>query len=175
MKKHKTLALVAAIILSIFGIFAFANTSMATTASDNSLTSVKFTPLPDNELQVMLAFNNAVTVKPNSFVTEKPARLVFDFPKVHNQLNAKSQTVGIGAAKHFTAVEVGDRTRVVIDLTESVPYRSKAKGNKFLITLAGDQKLASHTSSHSRLKAVSSSAKGMHNIKDVNFRVARFG
>jgi type IV pilus assembly protein PilQ len=99
-----------------------------------SLEGVKFSSLPGNQVAVELTFSDPV---PNlsDFATEQPARIAIDFPGVTSALDQKDIPIQIGVARSLTALETSNRTRVVINLNESVPYTIKHEGNQVYIAL----------------------------------------
>jgi type IV pilus assembly protein PilQ len=108
--------------------FGFAN------AATNTLENIQYSTLPGNRLQISLAMS-AEAVKPLSFTIDNPARIAFDFSNTTSKLPKRSQPIGIGIAQSVTAITAKDRTRVILNLTEVVPYQVTTDGNNVLITL----------------------------------------
>jgi len=98
------------------------------------LTSVEFSSLPGDNLQLVLNLNGPA-VQPRVFNTENPARIALDLPGVSNGLDKKSIPINTAGAQSLQAVESAGRTRVVLNLTNLVPYTAKAEGDRILITL----------------------------------------
>ncbi len=109
------------------------NMSIAT-AAQNSLESVTYTTLPGNRLQIVLGMTQ-VTDKPLSFTIDNPARIAFDFNNTSSNLPKRSQPIGVGIAQSITAITAKDKTRVILNLTEVVPYSVNTEGKNVLITL----------------------------------------
>jgi type IV pilus assembly protein PilQ len=103
-------------------------------AAQNTLESVTYSTLPGNRLQIVLGMTQE-TAKPLSFTIDNPARIAFDFPNTHSKLPKRSQPIGIGIAQSITAITAKDKTRVILNLTEVVPYSVTTEGNNVLITL----------------------------------------
>ncbi|MES9894389.1 MAG: type IV pilus secretin PilQ [Candidatus Thiodiazotropha endolucinida] len=72
---------------------------------------------------------------PVSFTTENPARISLDFTGVSNDLGYKTKVIGVGPAHSVTALQAGNRTRVVINLTSLVGYNTEVQGSDVLVTL----------------------------------------
>lgn len=108
--------------------FSFAN------ADTNSIENIQYSTLPGNRLQISLRMS-AEAVKPLSFTIDNPARIAFDFSNTTSKLPKRSQPIGIGIAQSVTAITAKDRTRVILNLTEVVPYQVTTEGNNVLITL----------------------------------------
>jgi type IV pilus assembly protein PilQ len=99
-----------------------------------SLQNVEFAALPGNQVQVDLVLSGAVK-PPEAFSTESPSRIALDFPGVTSGLDKKTVPVGVGVVHSVVAVEGGDRTRVVINLSESVPYEISTRGNRVTVAV----------------------------------------
>jgi type IV pilus assembly protein PilQ len=109
------------------------NTSIAA-AAENTLESVSYSTLPGNRLQIVLGMSQQ-TPKPLSFTIDNPARIAFDFANTNSKLPKRSQPIGVGIAQSITAISAKDKTRVILNLTEVVPYSVTTEGNNVMITL----------------------------------------
>ena len=103
-------------------------------AAENTLESVTYSTLPGNRLQIVLGMTKEME-KPLSFTIDNPARIAFDFPGTTSNLPKRSQPIGVGIAQLITAITAKDKTRVILNLTEVVPYSVSTEGNNVLITL----------------------------------------
>ncbi|NEX15650.1 MAG: type IV pilus secretin PilQ, partial [Halochromatium sp.] len=99
-----------------------------------TLEVAEFASLPGNQVEIDLVFSG-VPPKPSDFATENPARIAIDFPGAGNQLGRQSIPIGLGVAHSLVAIEASDRTRVVINLTDSAPYTIKTEGNRVRVAL----------------------------------------
>ena len=106
----------------------------AETGSGNTLQSIDIAGLPGNKAQITLTLSKPAPA-PLSFTIDNPARIALDFPDTSNGLAQRSQDIGIGVAESLTAVEAQGRTRVVINLSDMVPYEAHADGNKIIVTV----------------------------------------
>ncbi|MEM7027602.1 MAG: type IV pilus secretin PilQ [Pseudomonadota bacterium] len=100
-----------------------------------SLDDVSFASLPGDRVQIKLMLSEPLAAEPLNFTIDNPARIALDFPNVDMNLTDKSQTIGIGMANSINAVEAAGRTRVVINLTRSVPYDLAIEGNSVVLNL----------------------------------------
>jgi len=137
----------------------------ADAATNNALKAVDFSSLPGNKAQIILTLEHPAST-PLSFTIDNPARIALDFPGTKNRLGQRNQEIGIGMAQSLTSVEAQGRTRVVINLTEMVPYEAHAEGNQVILTLQGGGAVQSTAS------AAVTAAKGgpMPEITNVDFR-----
>jgi type IV pilus assembly protein PilQ len=131
----------------------------------NALKEVNFAGLPGNQVQITMEFSEPA-VKPASFTIDNPARIAFDLPATRSALKARSQVIGIGPAKSFTAVEVKGRTRVVLNLFEMVPYETRTQGNELVVILGR----AGATSTAATSAAGTPAASNKRAISNVDFR-----
>ena len=102
-----------------------------------SLENINFTALPGDRVQIELQMSDPLAAAPLSFTIDNPARVALDFPGVSLKVPRKNQSIGIGKVESVSAVEAGERTRVVVNLVQSVPYSVKADGNSVKIMLEG--------------------------------------
>ncbi|MES9817421.1 MAG: AMIN domain-containing protein [Candidatus Thiodiazotropha sp.] len=102
--------------------------------AEASLKSIEFSALPGDRVQISLGLSAPVN-DPVSFTTENPARISLDFAGVSNDLGYKTKVIGVGPAHSITALQAGNRTRVVINLTSLVGYNTEVQGSDVLITL----------------------------------------
>jgi type IV pilus assembly protein PilQ len=142
-----------------------------------ALQSVDFTSLQGDNLQLVLTLSGPGTA-PRAFHTENPARIALDLPGVTNGLEKKSIPINIGGAQSLQAVEAGGRTRVVVNLTNMVPYTTKVDGNRVLVTLQnGTSRIIESPStaaaampSSPRIPASQRTVAGVRRIENVDFR-----
>jgi len=106
-------------------------------ASANTIEEVTYTSLPGNRLQVNVRLTD-VAEKPLSFNIDNPARIAFDFNNTKSKLPKRNQPIGVGVAQSFTAVTVKNKTRVILNLTETVPYNVEVNRNIVSITLESE-------------------------------------
>ncbi|KXX65715.1 type IV pilus secretin PilQ [Marichromatium gracile] len=98
------------------------------------LRDVQFAAQPGNRVEIQLELSAPVD-PPETFATDAPARIALDFPGVSNGLDERSLPIGIGSVHSLVAVEASNRTRVVINLSDPVPYRVSSEGNRVRLTI----------------------------------------
>ena len=99
------------------------------------LEKVLISQLPSNKVQINLKTFSGKIPEPKVFKTQKPARLVFDFPGLKSSLEKTDFLVNIGAVTSLKVVEVSDRTRFVMSLTKTVPYQITEVDGQFSIVV----------------------------------------
>ncbi|MCW8908394.1 MAG: type IV pilus secretin PilQ [Sedimenticola sp.] len=110
-------------------------------AADNVLKSISFSAMPGDDVVITLNAE-APFAEPQTFTTDNPARIALDFYGMSNGLDSKTQAIGIGMARSVTAIEAGDRTRVVVNLVESTGHDIRLAGNQLMITVKGGANVA---------------------------------
>ncbi|MCP1453806.1 type IV pilus secretin PilQ [Pseudomonas sp. P9_35] len=99
-----------------------------------SLKTLDVAALPGDRVELKLSFDGPPP-PPRGYTTEQPARIALDLPGVTNQLSSKRRDLGGGNARSATVVEAGDRTRLIIGLTQLAPYDTRIEGNNLFVVV----------------------------------------
>lgn len=140
-----------------------------------TLEDVSFSSLPGERLEVTLQFDGAPP-EPSGYTIERPARIAVDLRDTTSGLNSRSVPLGSGNAQSMTVVETKDRTRLIFNLVELVPYETVRSGNSLVMTIGGQAGAVATTSTSS--SAQSSSATGTVSsdaLAGVDFRRGKDG
>ncbi len=129
------------------------------------LEDISYAALPGNKVQFTLRLSEKVP-PPSSFSTDSPARLVLDFPSVGVGLANKSMAVGVGVAHSVNAVEAGNRTRVVFNLNQMVPYDITQDEREVRLTLHSSLAMAEQETSGGLAPALGSPG----GVQSIDFR-----
>lgn len=121
-------------LFSLLSTFVIAETTPTPDTPSNVIQNVEFSTLPGNRLQISLELSE-LAITPLSFTIDNPARIAFDFEATGSKLPKRSQPIGIGIAQSMTTISTKTKTRVILNLTEVVPYQVTTQGNNVLITL----------------------------------------
>jgi type IV pilus assembly protein PilQ len=154
--------------LCALGLLALAPLAVA----QNSIETLNATQ-SGGQVFVRVTLKNPLTAAPGSFTVANPARIAFDFAGTGNGLGRNSQDVGEGVLRSMNVVQVGDRTRLVLNLRNMVTYESKIDGSDLLITLAAGGEAPRASSGSARFAEGRSDLQ--HTLKDINFRRGRAG
>src|SRR5216117_365316 len=141
-------------------------------AQQNSIENFDVTQ-SGGQVLIRLTLKNPIAAAPGSFTIANPPRIAFDFPDTTNGLGRNSQDIGEAVLRSVNVVQAGERTRLVLNLRNMVPYESKIEGSSLLITLAatgGAQQAATGAA-----RFAEGRADLQHALKDVNFRRGRGG
>jgi type IV pilus assembly protein PilQ len=146
--------------------FCIAFSLFSTTLYAISLDDVSFASLPGERVQIKLTLSEALTSEPLNFTIDNPARIAIDFPDTSLNIANKSQTISMGMANSFNAVEAAGRTRVVINLTRAVSYDIDVSGNTVLVSLESGVSSSSPVTATGAASASATSGS----IENIDFR-----
>jgi type IV pilus assembly protein PilQ len=134
-------------------------------------------------IYLRVALKAAPAAVPASFSVANPARIAFDFPGTGNGLGRNLQNIEQGDLRSANIVQVGDRTRLVLNLVKVVPYETRVEGNSVVIALTPVQTEVAASSSNPNAAVFSSFAETKakigvaepKSIRDINFRRGKDG
>ncbi len=106
-------------------------------ASAVTLEDVSLSSLPGERLEVTLKFDGQPP-EPTGYTIDRPARIAVDLRDTTSGLNSRSIPLGNGNAQSMTVVETKDRTRLIFNLVELVPYSTARSGNELVMVIGGD-------------------------------------
>lgn len=127
------------------------------------------------DIYVKVTLDKPLERAPASFSVANPARIAIDFPGTVNGTGRTLQGIDEGDLRSANIVQVGDRTRLVLNLLRMAPYDTKISGSDLVITLSpvvqepqamspADRPFASFASS------TKLGGKAEKAIRDINFR-----
>lgn len=84
---------------------------------------------------VTVTLKDAPAQKPVEFSTQQPARIAIDFFGASFTQGRANYQYGGKLLRSANVVQIGDRTRVVLDLARQTQYKSEVRGNQYVLTL----------------------------------------
>ncbi len=123
------------------------------------------------QVLVRLTMKQSISAPPASFTIASPARIAFDFPGTANNLGRTSQEIGERDLRSMNLVQVGDRTRMVLNLRNMVQYETKVDGKTMMIALT----MASSAPVAGAARFAEGRTDVSHSVKDITFRRGRLG
>jgi type IV pilus assembly protein PilQ len=145
----------------------------ASVAQTNSIDGINIAA-QGGRVIVRLTMKEPLGAPPASFTVAQPARIAFDFAGTSNALGRASQEINEGDLRSVSLVQVGDRTRVVLNLRTMVTYETQVEGRNVNIVLSPITLTGTRPSPR-----VERFAEGVpdarHAIRDVDFRRGRTG
>lgn len=136
-------------------------------AQENSIESMQVTQSSGGTI-VKLTMKRALADPPAAFSVANPPRVAFDFPSTGNGLGRTTQAINEGDLRSANVVQVGDRTRLVLNLSRMTKYETRIEDKSVFVTLSSlpptvvGQPAVSHFAE--------SRAATAHQIRSVNFR-----
>lgn len=140
----------------------------------NSIESISATS-ESGKLVVKVGLKSPPKGQPAAFTINTPPRIAFDFPNTENGLGTSMQTFGEGELRSANIVQAGNRTRLVINLSQMVGYDTRVDGNDVLITLQPRGVGGSAEPVPAAHFADASSSAQVHSLRDIDFRRGKNG
>ena len=107
----------------------------AASARSAILENIAFTSQPGSQLAITLTFDQAFAEAVDSYAIDEPARVVLDLPGTRSALAEKRFMLSQANATSVLVLESEDRTRVIVNLIELVPFHSVISGNQLTLQL----------------------------------------
>jgi len=112
--------------------------SVSALAEPVVIEDIAFTAQPGAGLEVQLTFNEPPSADIESYTIEDPARIVLDFPDTRSGLEQKRYPLSQANATSVMVLESGDRTRMIVNLVDLVPFESAVAGRQLTLRVGLD-------------------------------------
>jgi type IV pilus assembly protein PilQ len=99
---------------------------------------IAFSSQPGGRLEVQLTFDEPPVADLESYTIEEPARIVLDLPQTRSVLEEKRFPLSEPNATSVMLLEAGDRTRLIVNLVELVPFESEISGRRLILRVGRD-------------------------------------
>lgn len=130
----------------------------------NHLETIEMRMGEGEKLQVVLGFSKPVS-KVQNFALEEPSIVVVDFPSVKNDVSSDViEQLSTGVLNNVEVVETQERVRVVLNLSNSVPFDVQENGKTVVVTL---ESVAAEE--RTKMRSIAHSA-GDYEVKSFDFR-----
>lgn len=147
-----------------------------------NMQNIEFSSLPGDKIEVRMQFDG-VPPSPAGYTIEQPARIALDLMGVTSGLKSKYHPLGSGNARSVTVVEAGDRTRVIVSMTELAPYSTRVVGNSLTVSVGQQDSSVGRPLDISTLTsqieaptfAVNTSTSSQARIEEIDFRRGEAG
>jgi type IV pilus assembly protein PilQ len=127
--------------------------------------------LQGSDVVLKLTTSKQLSAEPASFSVTNPPRIAFDFPGVTNALGRNAQTINEGDLRSINLVQVGDRSRLVLNLKQIRQAATRIEGRNLLIVLSGASTGAvAKTEDAAQRFAEARPSAEKASIRDINFR-----
>ncbi|WP_019916500.1 type IV pilus secretin PilQ [Methyloversatilis discipulorum] len=144
-------------------------------AQPNSIESILVSQ-QGGEVLVKVTTKSELAGVPANFSVASPARIAFDFPATGNALGRSSQTLNEAHLRSFNIVEVGDRTRLVLNLNKLSTFNTRLSGRDLYISLAMPTNAEAVAQSDKTSRFAEPTAnEGTQTLRNVGFRRGKDG
>lgn len=141
----------------------------------NSILSLAASPAAEGKLVLKVGLKHALANQPAAFTINTPPRIAFDFPNTENGLGKSTQEFGEGDLRGVNVVQAGNRTRLVVNLSQMLSYDTQIDGNSLLITLQGKAPTGGVEPVTTARFAEAKPGTQAHSLRDVDFRRGKNG
>lgn len=128
-----------------------------------------------NEVSLRIDLKEALTTPPPGFSVANPAKIALDFQSTANGLGKNTQVFNQGDLRSMNIVQVGDRTRLVLNLVKNLNYKTRIDGKALYVTLSPVERVSDTSATRSTRFAEESLVGAKHSVSDVMFRRGKDG
>ncbi len=160
--------------IAAFTVCALTAHAQSNTDTQNSIQSLSVSAAPGGKLVMKVEMKSALANPPAGFTISTPPRIAFDFPNTTNGLGKSTQEFSEVGLRSANIVQAGNRTRLVVNLSQMLSYDLQIDGNNLLITLQGKAANVADTSSVSHF-AEAKPVVQKHSLRDVDFHRGKNG
>ena len=150
------------------------NFSSMIVAAEQAISDISFNTLPSGQLSISLSFDNFESSEFSSYTIEDPARIVVDFPATQNQLPQRRYALPDGNASSVVVLEAGDRSRMIVNLSNLGDFETSFSGQQFVLEIDGEPGSAFAAPAVSAGPVTPSNSRAVRSsaINDLEFRRA---
>ncbi len=138
-------------------------------AQENAIQSITANQQGSNVV-VKVALKNPLAKPPVGFSISSPARIALDFANTANATGKGLQDIGLGDVRNANIVQVGDRSRLVFNLTRSLNYATTIDGNTVIVTIDGTGAVATPVNAAGLPVPGAQVSSGRQALRDIDFR-----
>lgn len=141
----------------------------------NNLKGIDISTMQDGQVVVKLVLEEMLEVTPPGVALSNPSRIYFDFYNVSNGLGKNYQVIDEGDLHSINIVQVGDRTRVVLNLSRLMHHDTQIQEKSLLIILNTVSDRHQRESATAAQFTRDVSEKALNSVLDVDFRRGETG
>jgi type IV pilus assembly protein PilQ len=148
--------------------------AQAWAAEQNSINGLSVSS-SDGAMTLKVDLQRPLAELPASFSINTPPRIALDFSNTVNGLGKSVQDFSEGGLRSANIVQAGNRTRLVVNLDQMLPYDTKIVGNSLLVTLRGKAGGGEATNKVARFAEPKQGITQKHSLRDIDFRRGKNG
>ncbi len=124
-----------------------------------------------NRVVLRVTTKEPLTAVPPNFSISQPARIAFDFSNTLNATGRASQEINRGDLRAVIMAQAGDRTRLVLNLSNMMAYEAQVEGKNLVVQLTpAASAAASARPAGTAERFAEGSGASDYGIKDIDFR-----
>jgi type IV pilus assembly protein PilQ len=127
------------------------------------------------EIAVKIDLKEALSAPPPGFAVSNPAKIAFDFSGTTNGYGKNSQVLNEGDLRSLNVVQVGERTRLVLNLVRNMNYSTRLEGKSLYVVLSPISNASDSTAQRVTRFTEESKIGGYHAVRDITFRRGKDG
>ncbi|NJD24414.1 MAG: type IV pilus secretin PilQ [Betaproteobacteria bacterium] len=153
---------------------ALAGPVVAQTVATNTIEAINASP-QGAEIAVRIDLREPLQVSPAGFSVANPAKIALDFPGTANGLGKTSVAFNEGNLRSVNVVQVGERTRLVLNLVRSMNYTTRVDGKALYVTLRPIESVGDSLAQRVTRFTEEASVGKRHSVQDIAFRRGKDG
>ncbi|MDP3281572.1 MAG: type IV pilus secretin PilQ [Nitrosomonas sp.] len=166
--RRYSLSVVMAALLVCFATAIFAEPAVTAEATQNSIRSIDISTFRNGQVIAKITLDHPLGTLPAGVALDNPYRIYFDFYQVSNGLGKNIQEAADGDLRSINIVQVGDRTRLVLNLSKLMRHDIRAQENLLLINLIS---VAENQAANTVVRfAEETPSKQLNSLQDIDFR-----
>ena len=166
--RRYSLSVVMAALLVCFATAIFAEPAVTAKAAQNSIRSIDISTFRNGQVIAKITLDHPLGTLPTGVALDNPYRIYFDFYQVSNGLGKNIQEAADGDLRSINIVQVGDRTRLVLNLSKLMRHDIRAQENLLLINLIS---VAENQAANTVVRfAEETPSKQLNSLQDIDFR-----
>jgi type IV pilus assembly protein PilQ len=137
----------------------------------NTLESITASSVQGGKVLVRVEFKEPLTAVPPGFTVTNPPRIAIDLPNTANGTGKATMEISEGEVRTANIVEVGNRTRLVLNLVRSLNFTSTLEGKALVVAIEGNPVTSAKPTSQVTkfAEALPGEAKPQ-SLRDIDFR-----
>ncbi|MDT8363073.1 MAG: type IV pilus secretin PilQ [Nitrosomonas sp.] len=158
------------LLLFLAGATVFPVNAAVKPSTQNTLRAMDISTGANGSIIAKIAFDQPLERLPTGVMLDNPARLYFDFPGVGNSFDKPDSVASQGVLRGIHIAQTESRTRLVMNLQETVGHDAKIDGHHLLITLVGVARSTQNTLSQPLAARQNSDQQQQLSLVDLDFR-----
>ncbi len=160
-------------LVALAGSLFWAGSVLAQTPS-NVIEAINVSP-QGTDVAVKIDLKEPLATGPAGFSVANPAKIALDFPATANGLGKSAQVVNEGDLHSLNVVQVGERTRLVFNLTRNMNYSTRVDGRSLYVLLSPISRISDVQVLRGSRFSEETLIGSKHAIRDITFRRGKDG